>query len=553
MRHFLTLLSVLGCVVAPAAGVGAAAAEAARLGIRVENATAPEAIRRLSEASGVRLTLPAYAQPLGMPQGALAERASFDWSAATFNRALRELCARYGLRPQRRGPVYQLMPGGFAEEGPPLKPFGLVVRDGVRFYMVSTAIHQSRSRNLAGVGGNRDSSGTLTLHFAAELGELDRDQVYGLANVVARDDTGQVLARQGEFRSPPSFFEAGFPDRWSGSVSLPGPDPRARRLTWVEGELLVHRTVRRSTVELELPESGKAVRKQIGETLVVVSGYGPPSPEELPVPPGEEDLPQIRRRPSSGERTIRLRVFAPAGPRSEFMEAASNPLLAGASGELYPSSGHSWGGGGDGDWQFGEGTISFRLAEGDRPAKLIWDTLERSEPVPLLTFRIPNVPLPEPLAAPAAGPGRQPAEDPDRQPAAKPLHSPDGVAVSSPVRLSGRPAPAGTLQIGMAAERGKGWGPLRWMSVPVEDGTARLSGVRPGRYRVLRSYRPGEEALPTGGRWTGDELVVQVEPGKELVLPPLEWSKPGVSAAPKKPAAARPAPKKPAGARPVKK
>src|SRR5947207_3430541 len=89
-----------------------------KVSLKVENATAAEAVAALSRAAGIPLefslprTLPGAPVPPFV--AAVNERTSFDWSGVSFARALRQLCGKYGLALNRRTGGYSLYPSGAA-------------------------------------------------------------------------------------------------------------------------------------------------------------------------------------------------------------------------------------------------------------------------------------------------------------------------------------------------------------------------------------------------------------------------------------------------------
>jgi hypothetical protein len=157
----------------------------------------------------------------------------------------------------------------------------------------------------------------------------------------------------------------------------------------------------------------------------------------------------------------------------------------------------------------------------ERPRKLVWEVIERSDPVKLFTFRMADIPLPAPLEfnakAVAPNPGVQ--APPDRL-----FYAKGGGILVSRILVAGKPAGNGILDVGMAEKRGPEWGPLRWTQVEVLDGIARLDDLKAGVYRVVRRFRAKEGVLPEGGKWTNEDLQVALSDGKEATPSPLHWA-----------------------------
>jgi hypothetical protein len=70
------------------------------------------------------------------------------------------------------------------------------------------------------------------------------------------------------------------------------------------------------------------------------------------------------------------------------------------------------------------------------------------------------------------------------------------------------------------------WGPVRWLTVETDGrGMARLDEIAPGTYRVLRRFRRRNATgylQPDPGRWKNNPVIIQVQAGKTVTLPPLQ-------------------------------
>jgi hypothetical protein len=74
------------------------------------------------------------------------------------------------------------------------------------------------------------------------------------------------------------------------------------------------------------------------------------------------------------------------------------------------------------------------------------------------------------------------------------------------------------LEVGLSRQEAKGWGPVRWRTVEIDDGkSATLEEVPPGTYRVRLNLRPwdahGAAGNPVGLKPSA-EAPVRVEAGK---------------------------------------
>lgn len=501
-----------------------------RVSLKVESASCAEAVAALGRAAGVPIELSLPRLPEGAPLPAsylaLGEKATFDWTGVPLSRAMRQLCERYRLRPFRSavaGYAFQLQA---APAPAPGAAAPAVERNGVRVSLRSLQISDGRGIRFDGAGGF-GGLGAMTLSFAGEVTDGDGEAIAGVENVVARDDQGNVLP--GEERR--FFFGSSggqFPDEWTSSASLPAPHPRARKLQWVEGDLMAFRSVRPVRLEVPLPLTGPSARLQDGELTLIVSRYRtlPAAPDE-----GEEaDLPAgfIRQpAPADAGPSVRARLFYPTSTRVTGRGGgwSFTPQAEGAAGRLYPGVALRGGGGAsDGQWTVNDTTWVFP-GMNEPPVRLVWELVQKTHPEKLVSFRLHDVPLPEesvfvPRREAPPSPARSPAADPER-----PFYEEGGATLLSPVRILEKPAAGGTLSIGLSARSGSDWGPMRWVDVePDSSGTARLPDLKPGTYRVLRVYRP-KTPVPsaTAGKWLNAEVTVEARAGKSVALPPLAW------------------------------
>jgi hypothetical protein len=509
-------------------------AENPRVSLKVENATAREAAAQLSRAAGIQVdvyppAIPAEANP---PVPApLEQKASFDWTGTTFARALRQLCEKYGLRPNPRpAGGYTLYPAaGAAVPAPAQKPVGLFEKNGVRLFARGINVTDYRAISFANGVPLFGPGASLSLHLACELADGDAERIAGVQNLTARDDLGNLILSDDQGRSYYSSGYGQYPDEWSGSVTFTPPHPKAKKLQWVEGDLMAYSTVTPLRVELPLPFAGKSARKEAGGLIFLLSRY-----QDTPDPQADgdeqDDFPVQRLGPLAAAPagfSVRVRVYEPRDAHAVARNGSWGymPYAVGASGQAY-SVGVSRGGqGGRADQQgtvIDHGALGFIMPE--KPVKLVWDLVEKSQPQKLLSFRMTDIPLPQQSAFAAARRANPPpvlAASPDR-----PYYAKGGGVLVSRVQLQERPAGEGSLAMGLSARNGAEWSAIRWISVDVaRDGTARLEDLKPGSYRLLRAYQPRQPGggPPAPGRWLNGELTVEVAAGKEIVLPSLRW------------------------------
>lgn len=509
---WIGILSALGAA-------GSVEAANPRVTLKLERVTCEQALEALNRVSGVSITLAGVQRPadpargrIAGPQAVLDEPASFEWTNAPLGKVVRELCARYQLRLQQFGSRFTVMPGGAPRPAaaPPGKPRFLVEREGFRLYAVSVSSSSQRGLNLE-TGENRSTGESLTVAFKVEWPEGEPDALIGFDSVAARDDLGNVLNWRRPFALlPPPQLGALFPDEWQGTITLLDPQPRARKLAWLEGELLVYSVYR--PVSLELPLEGA--------TLPVVGKLSRADVELVRVEQPPPDAGFLQERGP----TVITRVVAAVEEGNPFPDRSPQVQvdLVGASGKLYPSRSTN----SSGVTRNGQAVQELRtefppVKEPIR--RVIYRTVERREPRRLVSFRFENIPIPPsdilpPVVAAPAPLGL-------KAPAYGPFSGEGGVDLQLRTELKGRAAPDGVLSVGLSRREAEGWSSVRWQETDVElGGLSRIRGLRPGKYRLLRSYRPRVAVDPGGdGRWEGGEVEFEVTPGKALTLPPLRW------------------------------
>jgi hypothetical protein len=552
-----------------------------RVTLKLENATLSQAAESLAKATGIVLQVYAHQNAAGTPgragKGDLGQadpaspgepRYSFDWKDQPFASTLRDLCRKAGANLGRGGPGrFILYPTQAPIQGAPEKPVGLVLQNGVRMYVRSVHVNDNRAINFGDAGGF-GGGGSMQITVSAELGDVDADSVSGFTNVSARDDLGTAILPASDF-GPGGMGGYGgqFPDEWNGGLYLTSPHPRAKKLAWIEGDLLVYRVVRQQRVEMPMPAIGASTRQRFGDSTIVVAALPPiQEPPEAP----DDALPQFGLfpgRPGASGLRIRVRTYAPISLSREQANfgAFAQPMLIGRSGKVYPGlSSEGSRSAGNQDWQFQE---AIWTAEGisEPITRIAWQWMQRERPERLLSFRMTDVPLPERnglaiQVAQAKAPSQDQGSAEDR-----PFYEKGGASLESRVDLLGQPAAEGTVMVGLAPRAGAGWGPVRWVETSVgPDGAARLADIKPGRYRVVRAFRhpatrpaPGADASRppnrgpalSSGRWLNSETEVELTTGAPAVLPPLRWvAEPGEESAggtrtpapPRRPAAPAP-------------
>ena len=520
-------------IVALAMCCGAARAENPQVSLKLENVTVAQACQRLQEAAHITV------EPGNIAVGDnTMVKASFNWTDTSFAGALRQLCQKFSLRPQKKAEGGYVLYESFqaAQQGP-ARTASSVTRSGVRLSVIGVSLSENRNLSFHPTVPEYTTS-SLGLTLSAILSQGDAETVAGVQDLVAQDDLGGFLTNPGLLASPYNNSSTIYPDEWSGGVYFASPNPKARRLRWVEGDMMVFRSVRTQHAEAEMPLKESVVSVKAGEATFVLSRY-----RVLPKPDTNDDknLPglAIPAQVDWGP-TLRVRLYT----RNDVQYRPANggyelaPTVVGKSGKKY--LGVLIRGGGsysDAEKTARDGIYLFPGVE-EEITRIFWDFQEKSHPEKLFSFRLTDIPFPD--AAPAPPAGNAPA--PQDAPSNRPFYEKGGGTLVFSVQMQGKTVADGSVRLGLAQQTTEGWGPVRWLEAVVgSDGTVRLEDLKPGAYRLLRTFTP--HVAPAvdlaKGHWSGGELKVQVTAGKELIAEPLRWD-PGI--------APKPAVLKPAGA-----
>lgn len=418
---------------------------------------------------------------------------------------------------------------GAEDTGPELSTGAArVEHDGVRLNVGNIAGDSTRQqifREGCGPVGRR----SISLRVGAPVTKEQSIHLAGIRALAAEDDRGTLLvpgsaAAEAGALGPPA---GGALSRWRANPSFGAQHPLARRLTWVEGEILRYRTVRQVHLEMPCPTSEQPLTRKEGPVAIRLSRERSPDRDEVAAPPP----------PAGGNGALvsyiyRVQLSFPTGaiqpsPDGRFGPTMPRPKLVDRTGRVV-DAGFLLDNTGSG--RYTQRPV-IRLSPPPLPpaevAKLtvVWDYTERAQPEPWFRFRLRDVGLPaldRVLPPPAAvGPFTRVPDPP--QPATT-----GSLAVR--VRSGGRPVTEGFVVVGRRDMRGASLGPVRWYEALLTDvGFARFPNIPAGRYRIQVRYRPPQvkrgavaASRPSLDRTT--ETEAEVTPGKQAELPPLNLS-----------------------------
>jgi hypothetical protein len=283
------------------------------------------------------------------------------------------------------------------------------------------------------------------------------------------------------------------------------PHPEARRLAWLEGDLLAHRKIAPLRAEFPLPLAA-AVHQRVETVDFTLERFAaePARAERDPDdPPGTGYL-------------LKASVLGDHGTR--FQQSPTWPgqvVLIGQSGAVYPRERNDDSVGG-GSWY-----VRGRFVVPEPVVKVRFELTARIGMFAAGSFRLTDVPLPR---ARVFVPGVAPPVELSSPTVLRAFYQPGGARLALLVKIGPVSAPDGTLQVGLARQLAVGWSPLRWVDAAVTGGSARLIDLQPGTYRLLRSYRAETPPdVKVAGRWSGSEVRVTLAAGKETEAPPLRW------------------------------
>ena len=507
----------------------AARAAAPRLTMKLDRVTLVEALRAVTRQVGAEFLV--GGKPLTeIKTDPDPARASFNWSQVPLGVACHDLAKAYGYVVNHSdSATADFRKDPIADK----TPFKVTV-PGCTFLITGV---EKRARGEDGAN-NGDTGFSGTLWLSARPDHHDPDLLFALNQTRITTDLGPARAiPPGE----PLYASRGL-DEMMLWVPLDRIPPGARKLT-VESRLVSYRGMRYEHAEIPLPASGPAPKGGLNKAALAEPAAVPAAPFETTVGPVRLQIRKLEHTSANGTR-LELEATWPGEIKASVDTLLGSrfadwpvPITKKRSGQfLYFNV--------DGEDLTPQPPVKPKPAKGedeedepetgpqpahhvrmwcatdawdasDPPVAIMWDLAIRTGPAIRIPFKIADIPLPP-------GPGEE-----------MPAPSKDGVPAGelvSPVMLKGLPAGDRELAIGLSRQEGAGWGPVRWRTASLgRDGTARLDGIAPGTYRVVRalmavlSSKDGDEAplRRVSADWENATVVIDVQAGKAVMLPPL--------------------------------
>ncbi|HTE18499.1 MAG TPA: hypothetical protein VK689_08970, partial [Armatimonadota bacterium] len=387
VRQLLFLLVVLGLATGAAFG-----ASGPRITLRLEDATVADAAVAITRVSGVPIdagkALPRMEPPTAPP------RASFAWENASLDRVLRELCARFRCGCVGGPEGYALFSTRLPRKGPVA-----FEKEGVRVAVAGVARTERRATRLGPAPGPADPyhSG-IAVALLADLDEARADWDARVENVAARDDRGNRLG--GGLSGHPLWNT--FPHQRLIMLQMPLESGQARRLTSLDGELVLSRRRAGKRFELPYPAPGRVSQRRVEpELTVAVSQARPPAATptaehpDAPAAPLSYPAFEAEQGPS-----VLLRVYRPTDPENpDASESCPVPSAVGRSGKSYPGRNSTGGARTEDGWTLAHAVVYFPGAA-EPLEKLVWELPGPKEREARLRFRLLDVPIPAADALP---------------------------------------------------------------------------------------------------------------------------------------------------------
>jgi hypothetical protein len=405
-----------------------------------------------------------------------ARRQSFTWKETPLKEALRQVGEAFGYTFERNAPTsYWGQPG--LVPAPRRLPSALLPGD-LRLYVDRLTISEVRSLQFS--TGEASGNQTFTVELVAE-GTTDEslEAIYGFDMAVeAMDDTGRRLVSEVRGLNTGAGSRFPNPDQWRQYLSLPAPHPRAKKLTYLTGEIHFYRYVKPTRLEAPLPLPAQPFTVEGGGVRVTV-------------------LEAAQRAGDFVARAVLAPLAGATAPAGEEIQVQLRPSLIAASGRRYRTNQVNTSGPGPGDPPGTQQQLRFAHVQ-ETPTRLIYEVVQKSSPDRRVRYRIDDSPLPQPPPPAPAAVAPAPAPGPAGATGDVPFRAAGGGTLVA--RVKG--AAAGVrVSLGLSRQEGGGWSGWRWVEVlPGPEGQVRLGPLRPGSYRarVTLTHADGTTAAGRG-------------------------------------------------------
>lgn len=337
---------------------------AQKVSLHVADMPLAEVVNLLRDMTGVNLVGETAANV-----GANRPKITLDVEDAPLKAVVKEICVQAGWHFARFGSGYHLMPGPMPEDRRP--------RCEVGPYQVAVqGVNVQRSLTLS--FNEQEPRPTLdhrlSLHLTCETD--DEDLIAAVCgfdpNVIAVTDTGVTLEPLQRHLMPQATRHEPVVHAW---IPLRPPPGEAKKLSRLEGDLVLYATIKRAEFEFTPQEVGTT--KESEGISVTLTGFDAQNGQlrcELRVPKERRD----------GADTVRSMPVQPTVAVT----------LVDASGKHLAFSGSSSGGGAEGNVYRLRQEFSFRIGEGFTPAKVLYRVVAGFNPTDRLTYLFEDIPLP---------------------------------------------------------------------------------------------------------------------------------------------------------------
>ena len=350
-----------------------------RITLSLDGVTLAQAANALRSASGVDVRA---ARPREAAVPEQEKKATFRWKDVTLTDALTEVARAFQVEFSTNLFGYRLTTVPEPFRTPAVLPAEGRTTQAGEVQLIAGAPRWGR--DLPGTtpydsgDPNREQ---LNLEVLARWPTGDSRSLAGIANVAARDDRGTLITCQSLSPFPLGMPRLGGtpPDSRNERLTFPFADRRARKLEWLEGDLLVYRGYMRSTLDLPFRIGHPGVTKQVGDVRMEIECYPPRPPDK----PGQDPV-----GPS-----LEIRTSEPVGTSRDGRYPEIAAELVDAAGRSITSYGSYRYSSGDGNNRIQRYDLDYPRMP-DSPVSVLIAVVIKRDPGRLASFRFTDIPLP---------------------------------------------------------------------------------------------------------------------------------------------------------------